>query len=118
MTEQQIATAVDELIALSISGKAIEALEKFYHDDTEKTDFLDGKTTKGKAKVKEVNETLISKITAVREYAAVDKIVKGNRSFIVWALDFDHSDLGTVKATEVAIQDWQDGKIIRERFIA
>jgi len=28
------------------------------------------------------------------------------------------TDAGTIKTTEVCIQDWQDGKIISERFFA
>lgn len=117
MTEQQIASALDELITLMAEGKSIEAFDKFYHNDIEKTD-LDGVVKKGKPANDKANQELLNKITAVRDLTAIGKIVKGNRSFLVWSVDFDHADNGQVKAVEVAIQDWQDGKIIRERFIA
>ncbi len=117
MTEQQISNALDELIALMAAGKPLEAFDQFYHNDIEKTD-LDGVLKKGKAVNDNANLELLSKLKAVRDLTAVGKIVKGNRSFLVWSVDFDHADNGTVKAVEVAIQDWQDGKIIRERFIA
>ncbi|MFN8890354.1 MAG: hypothetical protein ACK5WF_23045 [Cyclobacteriaceae bacterium] len=45
-------------------------------------------------------------------------MVKGQRSFIVWDVDFDVKDVGTIKTTEVCVQDWQDGQIICERFFA
>lgn len=117
MTEQQIATAVDELIELTTAGRSMEAIEKYYHDDIEKTD-LDGITHQGKAANEEQARILLSKVVAVRDFTPVGKMVKGNRSFVVWSLDFDHADNGIVKIVEVGIQDWQDGKIIRERYIA
>jgi len=33
-------------------------------------------------------------------------------------LDFDHADNGKVEVVQVAIQDWKDGLIISERFVA
>lgn len=116
-TEQQISATLDELVALMAAGKAMEASDIFYHDELEKTD-LDGITHYGKAENLRIGAELLSKVVAVRNFTAVGKIVKGTRSFLVWSLDFDHADNGPVKVTEVAIQDWQDGKIIRERFVA
>ncbi|MBC8151423.1 MAG: nuclear transport factor 2 family protein [Bacteroidetes bacterium] len=117
MTEQQISTALDELIATMAAGKPLEAFEKFYHDDLEKTD-LDGVTHIGKAINEQVGIELLSKVKDVRDFTAVGKVVKGNRSFLIWSLDYDHADNGPAKVVEVAIQDWQDGKIIRERYVA
>jgi hypothetical protein len=119
MTEQQISAALDELVSLVSQGKNAEAFEKFYDvKNLEKTDFITGKTYKGKAENDKANETLVSKITAFRELSAVGKVVKGNRSFLVWSMDIDHADKGTIKTVEVAVQDWNDGKIIREQFVA
>ncbi len=118
MTEQQITSALDELTSMVASGKTLEAIEKFYHPDLEKTDFITGLTYKGKQENDKANQELLSKITAFRELSAVGKIVKGNRSFIVWHIDIDHADRGTINVTQVAIQDWKDDKIISERFIA
>ncbi|MFP5042942.1 SnoaL-like domain-containing protein [Parasediminibacterium sp. JCM 36343] len=117
MSEQQIVMSLDELVSLVGEGKPMEAFEKFYHDDLEKTD-LDGITHKGKAVNEKIGYELLSKVTAIRDFTAVGKIVKGNRSFLVWSLDFDHADNGAIKVVQIAIQDWEEGKIIRERFIA
>ena len=117
MTEQQISTALDELVSLVAAGKPMEAFEKFYHENLEKTD-LDGVPHKGKAVNEKIGYDLLSKVTTIRDFTAVGKIIKGNRSFLVWSLDFDHADNGAIKVTQVAIQDWEDDKIIRERFIA
>lgn len=117
MTEQQILSSVEEIVGLALSGKGEEAWEKFYHQDVEKTD-LDGVSIKSKEKVLDANRALLGNITEVRTYAHGGSLVKGNRSFIVWDVDFDVTGLGTVKTTEVCIQDWQDGKIIKEQFFA
>lgn len=117
MTEKEILTAIDELVDLCGQGKPMDAFEKFYHDDLEKTD-LDGVKVVGKAKNREIGLQLISKIKELRDFSRVGTVVRGNRSFLVWSIDFDHADNGQVKVVQVAIQDWQDGKIIRERYIA
>ena len=115
-TENQIHKALDELVQLVTEGKPMEAYEKFYHKNLEKTD-LDGITHKGKEINREIGEAFLSKVTKVRDFSAIDKIVRDDRSFLVWLLDFDHADNGTIKVIQVAIQDWEDGQIIRERFI-
>lgn len=117
MTEVQIKSSVEELVALALSGKGADAWEKFYHPDVEKID-LDGVSINSKENVLEANHSLLNNITEVRTYAHGGSLVKGNRSFIVWDVDFDVIGLGTIKTTEVCIQDWQDGKIIKERFFA
>lgn len=117
MSEQQIQHSVEEIVSLALSNKGAEAWATFYHQDVEKID-LDGVRIKGKENVLKANHLLLNSITAVRTYAHGGSLVKGNRSFIVWDVDFDVKDAGTVKTTEVCIQDWQDGKIIKERFFS
>lgn len=117
MTEEQIRNSTDEIVTLALSGKGVDAWEKFYHADVEKID-LDGLSIKSKEKVLEANHLLLGNITDVRKYAHGGSLVKGSRGFIVWDVDFDVKGVGTTNTTEVCIQDWQDGKIIRERFFA
>lgn len=117
MTEQQIQISVEEIVALALSGKGAEAWDKYYDDDIEKVD-LDGVSIKTKDKVLAANHALLNSITEVRTYAHAGTVVKGARSFIVWDVDFDVTGSGTIKTTEVCVQDWQNGKIIKERFFA
>ncbi|MBC8033203.1 MAG: nuclear transport factor 2 family protein [Chitinophagaceae bacterium] len=117
MNEQQIAAALDEMISIVAAGDPMAAYDKFYHEDLERTD-LDGIAHSGKVTNEKIGRTALSKITAIRDFTALGKIVKGNRSFLVWSVDYDHADHGKIAMTEVAIQDWQDGKIIKEKFVA
>jgi hypothetical protein len=114
MTEQLIRTALGDLVALTLGGNWELAFEKYYHEDLEKTD-LDGHSFKGKTINLENGRAFSAKISNVREFSFGGSFIKGDRSMLIWSLDFDVA--GTpFKITEVAIQDWQEGKIIRERF--
>lgn len=117
MSHAEMTHALTELVGLVAQGKPMDAFTKFYHPDLEKTD-LDGVTVKGLPANHQAGLDLLAKITAVREFSHQGTLIVGDRSFLVWKLDFDHADNGRVTVTEVAIQDWQDGKIIRERFVA
>ncbi len=115
MQEIKIKESIEEIVALALSGKGIEAWEKFYHESVEKID-LDGISIKGKNNVIASNNTLLGNITEVRTFEYVGSIVKGNRSFIVWHVDFDVKGTDTINAVEICINDWQDGQIVKERF--
>jgi len=114
MTEQQISNSLDELVSLAGEGKWETAFSKFYANDLEKAD-LDGVLVKGKEQNLIIGSAFASKISNVRDFSCAGKIVKGNRSFISWSFDFD-VDGSPLKIVEVAIQDWENGKIVKERF--
>jgi hypothetical protein len=38
-------------------------------------------------------------------------------AFVVWRVDIDHAEWGTMNMTQVAIQEWKDGRIVREKFV-
>lgn len=116
MTQKYISAALDNLVSLAVEGKWETAFEKYYHIDLEKTD-LDGILVSGKQASFENGKVFSSKISNVRDFSCVGKIVKGDRSVLVWSFDFD-VDGQPLKVVEIAIQDWEDGMIIRERFFA
>jgi hypothetical protein len=40
-----------------------------------------------------------------------------NKAFIVYRIDADHAEWGTLNMSEVAIQEWSNGKVVREKFV-
>lgn len=116
MNTTLIEQAVDELVELTCIGQWEQAYEKFYHAEIEKTD-LDGKLVKGFEQNVINGRIFSSRISNVRNFSCAGKVATENRSFIIWSFDFD-VDGQPLKVTEVAIQDWQEGKIIKERFFA
>ena len=59
----------------------------------------------------------LSKIKAVRTYVCDGYVISGNKAFIVYRIDADHADWGTLNMSEVAIQEWSNGKVVREKFV-
>jgi hypothetical protein len=43
--------------------------------------------------------------------------ISGNKAFIIYRIDADHAEWGTLKMSEVAIQEWSNGKVVREKFV-
>jgi hypothetical protein len=44
-------------------------------------------------------------------------VISGTKAFIVYRIDADHAEWGALKMSEVAIQEWSNGKIVREKFV-
>lgn len=111
----QIETNVKELIGLVEDGKALVAFDKFYHDDLVMQE-NDTAPRLGKQSNREFEEWFLSNITTVREYKSVGYLVGSNVSAISWRVDIDHKEWGIVDMTEITLQEWKDGKIIKETF--
>ncbi|MDO7171198.1 SnoaL-like domain-containing protein [Mariniflexile sp. AS56] len=105
-------SAVNDLI---LQGKGLEAFEMYYHDDVE-IQKNDHPISVGKDLNRKHEEAFFAAITEFR-CAKPLKIAIGEKTTMVeWQLDYTHRDLGCKKYTQVAIQEWQDGKIIKEKF--
>lgn len=96
-------------------GHSMDAFEKFYADNLDKAD-VDGVVVLGKEANRQVGYELLSKVQQVRRFEFRGCIVTGNRAFVVWYIDIDHADFGPIVFNQVAIQDWENGKIVKERF--
>lgn len=99
-------------------GKTMEAFDELYHDNVQVYEMptgehRDGKEAQRKAiegwfsAVKEVNGGGVTSITANEE--------TGVSSAETW-MDITMQDGNRMKMEEVAIQKWEDGKIIEEKF--
>lgn len=116
MTRTEIESSLKELNDLVLQGKMIDAFEKFYHEDVSMQE-------------NELAPTVSKKLNRQRElefYSAVTDFrgaqVKGlavgdNISFVIWHYDYTHKDWGVKNYSQVSIQEWKDGQIIREKFV-
>ena len=115
MTQSEIKIALDDLIQMINSGKTMEAFDKYYHDD-----FIGQENQTepriGKKVNREFEEVFLSNITQKRVYEAKSTMVGTNVSAILWDIDIDHKEWGTMKVTEINVQTWESGKIIRESY--
>ena len=98
-----------------LHGKALEAFESFYHDDVimqenDNPEFI------GKAVNRKREEEFFASITEFRGAKPLKVTIGENTTMVEWHFDYTHKDWGVKNYTQVAVQDWKDGKIIKEKF--
>ena len=109
------ATAMQQMCG---EGKMIEALDKFYHNDVQVIEKATGEVRKGKeaqrkavegwfGMVKEMHDGGLLSITANEE--------TGISCAETW-VDVTFHEGGRMKMEEVAVQKWENGQIIEEKF--
>lgn len=106
---------VTELNALIIQGRPMEAFEKFYHDNVVMQE-NDAEPMRGKEANRKREEEFFASLTELRREEVLDVAVGDNVTMVRWALDFTHKDWGARNYTQVSVQHWADGKIVREQF--
>ena len=116
MSTEAPKAAVEDLIAKVVGGKALEAFDRYYADDVTMQE-NEQPPRVGKAACRAFEEDFLSKIKAVRTNVCDGYVISGNKAFIVYRIDADHADWGTLKMSEVAIQEWSNGKVVREKFV-
>lgn len=115
MTESQIKTSLADLNSLVINGKLMDAFEKYYHEDIEMQENSNapviGKSTNRKRELE-----FVANVTEFRKASVAALAVNGNTSFVIWSYDYTHKEWGVRNYTQVSVQHWKDGKIMKEQF--
>jgi hypothetical protein len=116
MTQSQIQQSLHELNQLVVSGELLGAFEKYYHDDVAMQENNQPPTITKDANRQRELEFLRN----IREFrkAEVQAVAIGKDiSTVIWTYDYTHEELGVRNYTQVSIQHWKDGKIIKEQFV-
>jgi ketosteroid isomerase-like protein len=112
---QDLRARVDQLNQMVLNGQIMEAMGEFYADDVIMAE-NDQPPTVGLAANLEREQAFVDNTTW---YGAEvkDVVVDGDTSMVRWWLDFHNTQYGARLAfTQVAVQQWRDGKIVDERF--
>jgi hypothetical protein len=112
---QNIHKNLENLNQLVLEGKALEAFEKYYHEEVVMQE-NELPPTVGKAANREREKDFFSKVTDFRGAEVKGMAVNGNLSFVIWEYDYTHAEWGERQYTQVSVQQWKDGKIIKEQF--
>jgi hypothetical protein len=104
-----------ELNQLVIAGKMMDAFEKFYHEDVQMRENVNLPVIGKKANRNRELEFL-KNITEFRNASVEGMAIGDNISFVIWSYDYTHKLWGEKKYTQVSVQHWKDGQIIRENF--
>ena len=106
---------IDDLNDLVLKGKALEAFEKYYHDEVVMQENESPPTIGKEANRKRENE-FFSSITEFRSAKPLKITVGENISMVQWQYDYTHKDWGVRNYTQVSVQEWKEGRIIKEQF--
>ena len=106
---------ISDLNDLVLQGKALDAFEKYYHDDVIMQE-NDNPPTIGKAANRQREIEFFDSITAFRSAKPLKVTVGEGITMVQWQYDYTHKDWGVRNYTQVSVQEWKDGKIIREQF--
>ena len=109
---------VAELNSMILKGEILPAFDKFYAENVVMQD-NDTPAREGKKACREFEENFVNNLTAFRGAEVKDVLVSEEAGIaaIEWHFDYDHKEWGTRNYTQVAVQRWQDGKIVNENFM-
>ncbi len=115
MTQREILQALTDLNSLVLQGKSIEAFQKYYHQDVVMQENENTPTTGKEANLQRELE-FYGAVTEFRGAHPLKVTVGDNYSMVEWHYDYTHKDWGVKNYTQVSVQEWQDGQIIKEKF--
>jgi hypothetical protein len=110
-----IENSLQELNNLVQAGKLMDAFEKYYHDDVAMQENANAPVF-GKHANRQRELEFLNNIIEFRHASVQGHAVGNDISFVVWNYDYTHKEWGIKKYTQVSVQNWKDGKIIREQF--
>jgi hypothetical protein len=117
----ELATAIDlkaafkDIKQLVLQGNAMQAFEKYYGEDVVMQE-NENLPTVGKAANHQREEEFFAKVVEFRG-AEVKNVAFGDNVIISeWFLDYTHQEWGKRTDDQVSVQEWKDGKVVRERF--
>ena len=115
MSTHNLKALNEEVNQMILSGKALEAFEKFYSDDVEMQENsmppFKGKEVNRKREIEFFSSLEQFHGAEVRAGAVGDDV-----SFGEWMFDVTFKGGKRTKMEQVTVRRWKDGKIVSERF--
>lgn len=107
---------ISNLNDMVLQGKALEAFDLYYHEDVVMQE-NENPVVIGKEANRKREEEFFGGVTEFRG-AKVLKVAIGenNITMVEWQMDYTHKDWGVRNYTQIAVQQWKDGKITNEKF--
>jgi hypothetical protein len=106
---------ITELNQMVLSGKALDAFEKFYDDNVVMQE-NEQVPTIGKDANRNREIEFFNNIAEFRKAEVRGVTVGENLSTVIWHYDYTHKQWGLRTYTQVSVQHWHNGKIIKEQF--
>jgi len=106
---------ISDLNDLVLQGKPLVAFEKYYHDDVVMQE-NENVPTIGKEANRKREEEFFASVTEFRGARPLKVSVGEGITMVQWSYDYTHRDWGVRKYTQISVQEWKDGKILKEQF--
>jgi hypothetical protein len=106
---------LDEFVALVVSGKHDEALERFYTEDATMQDNL-GDVRKGRDGLIARERATMARFKEIRTTCVAPVFVSADFAVVHWIFEFVRADGSVTRLEELAHQRWRGEKIAEERF--
>jgi len=106
---------IQDLNQLLVQGKAMEAFEKYYHEDVVMQE-NENPPTVGKAANRKREEAFFASITDFRGARPLKVSAGDGCTMVEWHFDYTHKDWGVRNYTQISVQEWKDGQIVKEKF--
>lgn len=110
-----VVTLEHELNQAILSGKAMEAFDKFYADDVVMQENSE-KPVRGKDANRKREEEFFA---SIEEFHGVELLGIGvgvDTGYSEWMWDVTFKGVGRVKMEQVAVRRWRDDEVVNERF--
>lgn len=106
---------ISDLNDLILQGKALDAFEKYYHEEVVMQE-NENPPTIGKTANRQREKEFFNNITEFRSAKPLNVTVGEGITMVQWQYDYTHKHRGLKNYTQVSVQEWKDGKIIKEQF--
>jgi hypothetical protein len=106
---------ITDLNDLVLQGKALEAFEMYYDDEVIMQENQNAATV-GKQANRKREEEFFSSITEFRSAKPLKVTAGEGTTMVQWEYDYTHKDWGVRKYTQISVQEWKNGRIVKEQF--
>lgn len=93
----------------------MEAFELYYDDEVVMQENAQQPTV-GKAANRQREQDFFGSITEFRKASVLGVTYGDNLTSVIWEYDYTHKDWGVRNYTQVSVQHWKNGKIVKEQF--
>ncbi len=106
---------ITDLNDLVLQGKAMEAFENYYDEEVVMQE-NESEPTVGKAANRQREEAFFNSIVDFRSAKPLKVALGENFTMVEWHYDYTHRDWGIRNYSQISVQEWKNGKIIKEKF--
>jgi ketosteroid isomerase-like protein len=103
------------LIELVENGQMLEAMTRYYGENIAMQENTSPPTV-GFAENYARESAFYGSLRALK-FTLVSVLVEGNRAVINWVFDYTTADGQQYRMDEIAVQTWENGKVVHERYV-